>query len=120
MTDYLNYKEYLGTIDYSAEDEVFYGKVFGIDDLVNFEGTSVSELKKSFQDAVDDYLELCKELDKTPEKSFRGTFNVRVPAHLHKRAAILATQYKMTLNEFVKTALAYAVEHEHDITRNLS
>lgn len=60
----------------SADDEVFYGKILGINDLVNFEGASVKQLKKAFKEAVDDYLELCAEIGKTPEKTYKGTFNV--------------------------------------------
>lgn len=66
MTDHLKYKDYLATISYSAEDEVFYGKIFGINDLVTFEGTSVSGLKKAFRESADDYIETCKEIGKTP------------------------------------------------------
>ncbi len=120
MTDYLKYKDYLATISYSSEDEVFYGRVFGINDLVTFEGTSVSGLTKAFREAVNDYVETCKELDKSPEKSYKGVFNVRVPANLHKRAALAATQNSITLNEFVKAALMYAVDHEKDITQKIS
>jgi predicted HicB family RNase H-like nuclease len=119
MTDYLKYKDYLATINYSAEDEVFYGRIFGINDLVTFEGTSVSGLKKAFQEAVNDYIATCRELDKTPEKSYKGVFNVRVPANLHKKAALAATKNSITLNEFVKAAIAYAVDHENDIDQTL-
>jgi predicted HicB family RNase H-like nuclease len=62
MTDHLKYKNHLGTITYSAEDNVFYGKISGIDDLVTFEGTSESGLKKAFREAVNDYIETRKEL----------------------------------------------------------
>jgi predicted HicB family RNase H-like nuclease len=120
MTDYLKYKDYLATINYSAEDDVFFGRIFGINDLVTFEGTSVSGLKKAFREAVNDYIETCKELNKLPEKSYKGVFNVRVPANLHKRAALAATQNSITLNEFVKAALMYAVDHEKDIRQELS
>jgi predicted HicB family RNase H-like nuclease len=119
MTDYLKYKDYLATINYSAEDDVFYGRIFGINDLVTFEGTSVSGLKKAFQEAVNDYIETCKELDKAPEKSYKGVFNVRVPANLHKKAALVATKNSITLNEFVKAAIMYAVDHEKDVSQNL-
>ena len=57
MNDILQYKEYYASIHFSAEDEVFYGKILGINDLVSFEGLSVKELKKSFREAVADYLE---------------------------------------------------------------
>ncbi|HEY8781078.1 MAG TPA: type II toxin-antitoxin system HicB family antitoxin [Mucilaginibacter sp.] len=120
MTDYLKYKDYLATINYSSEDDVFYGKIFGINDLVTFEGTSVSGLKKAFREAVDDYIETCKEIGKAPEKSYKGVFNVRVPANLHKKAALAATKNSITLNEFVKAALMYAVDHEKDISQKMS
>ena len=120
MTDYLKYKDYLATINYSSEDDVFYGKIFGINDLVTFEGTSVSGLKKAFREAVDDYIETCKEIGKAPEKSYKGGFNVRVPANLHKKAALAATKNSITLNEFVKAALMYAVDHEKDISQKMS
>lgn len=119
MNDYLRYKDYLATVNYSSDDDVFHGKIFGINDLVTFEGTSVSKLKKAFQEAVNDYIETCKEIDKAPEKSYKGMFNVRVPANLHKKAALIATQHSVTLNEFVKAALLYAVDHEKDISQKL-
>ena len=66
MEEVLEYKNFSASIRFSAEDGVFYGKVQGIQDLVNFEGCSVSEFKKSFHEAVDDYLDLCKCLGKSP------------------------------------------------------
>ena len=120
MTDHLKYKDYLATISYSADDDVFYGRIFGINDLVSFEGTSVAGLKKAFREAVIDYIATCRELGKSPEKTYKGVFNVRVPASLHKRAALAATKNSITLNEFVKAALMYAVDHEKDISREIS
>lgn len=52
MNDILEYKSYNAEIHFSAEDEVFYGKILGINDLVNFEGISIQELKESFHEAV--------------------------------------------------------------------
>lgn len=66
MNDILQYKGYYASVNFSAEDEVFFGKILGIDDLVNFEGASVKELKKAFHEAVEDYLETCKKMDKEP------------------------------------------------------
>jgi predicted HicB family RNase H-like nuclease len=111
----LTYKDYTSTISFSAEDEVFYGKLIGINDLVTFEGRSVQELKKSFHDAVDDYLETCHQLKKEPEKQYKGSFNVRVPAELHRLAALTAAKKKLTLNQFIKSALSYAIVHEGEL-----
>jgi predicted HicB family RNase H-like nuclease len=119
MANYLNHKGYIGTVEYSTEDEVFHGKIFGINDLVTFEGESVSEIKESFKEAVDDYIETCKELGKEPEKIFKGSFNVRVPSSIHKDAVLTATQYNISLNDFVKVALTYAINHKQEISREM-
>lgn len=57
--DSLSYKGYLGTVNFSEKDACFYGKIEGIDGLVNFEGESVQELTESFHEAVDDYVSFC-------------------------------------------------------------
>src|SRR4051812_29901540 len=105
MMDILQHKGYYAEVHFSSEDEVFYGKLIGISDLVTFEGASVTELKSAFTDAVDDYLETCAQLNKQPDKTYKGSFNVRVPAELHKEAALYAAVKKMSLNDFVKYAL---------------
>ncbi|MDB5120755.1 MAG: HicB family protein [Sphingobacteriales bacterium] len=102
MIDSLKYLDYTATVHYSADDEVFFGKV---NDLITFEGTSVSELKDAFKESIEDYLETCKSLKKSPDKSYKGVFNVRVPANLHKKAAMFALQHHVSLNDFVKTAI---------------
>ena len=60
----LEYKGYVGSIEYYLEGKYFFGKVLFIDDLVLYEGTSIEELEKSFHEMVDDYLQTCKELKK--------------------------------------------------------
>jgi predicted HicB family RNase H-like nuclease len=105
MNDILEYKTYYAEVHFSAEDEVFHGKILGINDLVNFEGTTVKELKKAFHEAVDDYLDVCKELGKEPEKTYKGSFNVRIPSELHRQAARYAMLNNMTLNDFVRHAI---------------
>ena len=105
MTDTLEYKGYYGEVHFSAEDDLFYGKLIGMTDLVTFEGTSVRALKKDFREAVDDYIETCKEIGKEPNKTYKGTFNVRLTPELHRQAARYAALNNMTLNEFVKYAI---------------
>src|ERR1700750_2703777 len=109
MNDILEYKGYYGSVHFSADDEVFYGKLLGFEARVNFEGSSVKELKKAFHEAVGDYLETCKELGKEPNKTYKGSFNVRIPTDLHKAAAVYAALNNISLNDFVKTAIDYAL-----------
>jgi predicted HicB family RNase H-like nuclease len=80
MKDVLTYKGFIGSVHFSNSDKVFHGKLEGINDLITFEGRNVSELTTAFRGAVNDYLELCKEAGKNPERSYKGSFNVRIPA----------------------------------------
>lgn len=105
MKNTMKYQEYIGSVHFSAEDEIFYGKIEGINDLVSFEGTSASELKSAFEEAVMDYLELCKLKGKEPEKTYKGTFNIRIKPELHKQAAQKALTQGKTLNQYVEEAI---------------
>ncbi|MBO6096839.1 MAG: type II toxin-antitoxin system HicB family antitoxin [Bacteroidales bacterium] len=107
----LKYKGYIGSVAYSEPDKVFYGKLEGIDDLVNYEGESVQELTSAFHEAVEDYLIFCEEHNCKPEKSYSGAFNVRVAPSLHRDIANLAAEAGISINAFVKRALAEAVKH---------
>jgi predicted HicB family RNase H-like nuclease len=109
MSELLTYKGYFGSARYSAVDEVFYGKLEGIDDLVNYEGDSVKELIKAFHEAVEDYLETCQKIGKAPNKTYKGSFNVRIPAKMHRDAAILAASKDISLNNLAKKAIQYAL-----------
>ncbi|EQA34832.1 HicB family protein [Leptospira inadai serovar Lyme str. 10] len=105
MKDILSYKDFIGSVHYSDEDEIFYGKLEEIDDLVTFEGKSVSELKKSFKDTVEDYISLCSKHGKPLFKSFRGTFNVRINPDLHRKAVRKSLVLGISLNQFVQSAI---------------
>jgi predicted HicB family RNase H-like nuclease len=105
MNDILQFKGYYAEVHFSAGDDVFYGKLLGISDLISFEGTSVSDLKQAFHEAVEDYLITCEELGKDPEKTYKGSFNVRIPPELHLKAANYVSIRKMTLNDLVKQAI---------------
>jgi len=101
----LEYKGYTGSIEYSKEDDLLYGKVLGIQGLISFEGKTGNELESDFKDAIDNYLTDCKSDGITPEKPFKGSFNVRVSPKLHQRAALQAMEDKMSLNNFVAESI---------------
>ena len=71
----MKYKGYTAHIDYSEDDGCFVGHIAGITDIVGFHGESVAELRAAFEEAVDDYLETCRKLDRTPEKPFSRVMN---------------------------------------------
>lgn len=105
MNNTIEYKGYTGTVEFSEEDALFYGKVMGIRALISYEGTSAVELLDDFHGAVDDYLAMCEEMGKEPERAYKGTFNVRVDPALHRESVLYAAAHQMTLNSVVETAL---------------
>jgi predicted HicB family RNase H-like nuclease len=105
MKDMMKYKEYFGSVHYSDEDRVFFGKIEFIRALVSYEGTDVQSLRLAFEEAVDDYLDTCTEQGKGPEKPFKGSFNVRIGPELHQRVAMAAAQQGVTLNGFIADVL---------------
>jgi len=64
MKEKLEHRGYFGTVQFSENDKVFFGKIQGIDDLVLFEGKSVTDLEKSFVESVEDYLKTRKQIGK--------------------------------------------------------
>ena len=105
MNDMMEYKGYYGSGHYSDEDSCFYGKIEHIRGLVSYEGQDVSSMKKSFEDAVNDYLDTCKAKNIIPDRPFKGSFNVRTGPELHRKAYIYAQARKMNLNNVIIKAL---------------
>ncbi|MEM7759916.1 MAG: type II toxin-antitoxin system HicB family antitoxin [Cyanobacteria bacterium P01_A01_bin.40] len=105
MKNLMEYKGYLGSVNYNDEDKIFYGRVEYIRSLISYEGHDVESLQNSFHEAVEDYLELVRTQNIEPEKPFKGSFNVRTGSDLHRRVAIAAKQKGINLNKLVNEAL---------------
>ena len=115
MSSTIEYKDYIGSVEYSSEDKCFFGKIEMIDDLITFEATNVEELESNFKNSVDEYIQTCKELDRTPQKAFKGVFNIRIEPSLHKRIYKEALKTGISLNSFVQNALTYTVQNKYKL-----
>ncbi|MBR4368308.1 MAG: type II toxin-antitoxin system HicB family antitoxin [Prevotella sp.] len=111
----MTYKGYLGSVNYSEKDQVFFGKVEGINGLVNFEGESVKELTAAFHEAVDDYLACCEDEGIEPDKSYTGVLNVRLTPAIHRQIAMQALQAGVSINAYIKEALEEKVEEAAEV-----
>ena len=109
IKNYLHYKDYVGSVEFSEADGVFHGKVVGIKSLISFEGNSVNAIIKDFHNAVNEYLEFCAEKEKQPEKPFKGSFNVRIGTDLHRKATLAASVRGISLNTLVEDAIRQTV-----------
>jgi len=105
MKDMMTYQNFVGSVHYSDEDRIFYGKVEHIRSLISYEGTDVDSLRQVFEESVDEYLEQCAQEGREPERAFKGTFNVRTGSDLHRRAVVYAKERGINLNNLVKEAL---------------
>lgn len=107
MKNIMKYKGYWAEIRYSDEDECFYGIIEGLkNDSISFEGTTVKELKKDFKDAINHYLEVCKETNSEAEKQCKGSLNVRLGVELHNKAKMKSIEKNISINELIKDAVA--------------
>jgi predicted HicB family RNase H-like nuclease len=101
----MEYKGYLGTVEYDAEAKLFHGDIINTRDVITFQGTTVREIEAAFKGSIEDYLAWCMEEGVEPEKPYSGKFNVRLPPELHKEIAIRAKKLRISLNSFVEKAL---------------
>ena len=109
QSNYVHYKDYTGSVCFSEEDAVFHGKVVGIKALISFEGNSVRAITNDFHKAIDEYLQFCAAKGKEPEKPFKGSFNVRISADLHRKLALTASARGVSLNTLVENAIRQTV-----------
>jgi predicted HicB family RNase H-like nuclease len=109
MKDVLNYKGFIGSVHFSADDQVFFGKIEGINDLITFEGESVKELTNAFHFVVDEHIRDCEAENIEFEKSYKGSFNVRISPELHRQVATTAKTRGISINKLVNEALLKTV-----------
>lgn len=105
MAKLMEYRGYHAKVEYDPEDEILVGEVVGITDSLSFEATTTSEIVEMFHQSIDNYLDFCEQVGKNPDKEYSGTFNVRIPSDLHRKAYLKAQQEGVSLNRVVEKAL---------------
>ena len=107
--DYLEYKGYKGSVEYSKEDNCLFGKVQGMSKA--YEGNTLDELRKDFEEGVDSYLEACKADGVEPVKPYSGRLNLRMSSELHSRVAAFVAATGTTINDFINDAIKNELKH---------
>lgn len=132
MTTTREYKGYIGSVESDMVRMVNRGKILFVNDLITFEAGDLKTLQIEFESAVDDYLETCRQLKRSPQKPLSGQFNVRIEPELHQAVSMLAARKGTTLNGMVVQALKACVakaeacgpdvevlhKHTHTVTVN--
>ncbi len=105
MKNTMEYRGYVGSVEFSEEDGLFFGSIQGIRSLILYEGSNARELVDDFHDSVDNYISDCEKNGAEPEIAYKGSLNVRLGPELHKRAAVYAMSKQQSLNSFIEEAV---------------
>ena len=105
MTNAMTYKGYTARIEYDARDEIFVGRILGIQEHITFHGSTVAALSRDFRAAVDHYLADCAARRRPAQKPYSGKILLRVPPDLHARAATTAEAQGKSLNQWAVEVL---------------
>ncbi|MEX2501492.1 MAG: type II toxin-antitoxin system HicB family antitoxin [Trueperaceae bacterium] len=108
----LTYRGYVAKIAFDAEDRTFYGDVVDLADAIHFRGDTVGELEDGFRDAVDAYLEQCEAAGREPDRPYSGRIQLRIPQDVHRRAARVAADAGVSLNDLFLAAIEARIERE--------
>ena len=104
----MQYKGYLSHIEFDDDTNIFHGEVINVRDVITFQGKSVDELKKAFEESVEDYLAFCSERGEEPNKPFSGKFTVKLSPEQHRKIILAAKNSGKDINSWVSDILAQA------------
>ena len=104
----MTYKGNTARIEFDDRSELFVGHLLGIRDVVGFHADNVPELRSAFEESVDDYLETCAKIGKSPEKPAIGKLMLRIPPEVHGAALVAAQAAGTSLNQWAAKVLAEA------------
>lgn len=116
----LNYKDYEGSAEIDMDSMTCRGKILFIADLITYQANTPQALQIAFEEAVDDYIITCAELNRTPHKPLRGQFNVRVSPELHKAAHLRAACDNTSLNDVVIRSLDLYLGSSAEVTHHVT
>ncbi|WP_066811218.1 type II toxin-antitoxin system HicB family antitoxin [Frigidibacter mobilis] len=105
MNNVMTYNGYSARIEYDDEDQILFGRIAAIQDVVGFHADSVEDLRAAFHEAFDDYVQTCAAVGKEPQKPFSGKVMFRVAPEVHRRAAIRAEMEGKSLNQWAEEVL---------------
>ena len=104
----MEYQGYLSRVEFDDEANIFHGEVINIRDVVTFQGKSVDELRKAFEDSMDDYLAFCAERREKPDQPFSGRFTVRLSPEQHRKVILAAERARKSVDTWIAEVLNQA------------
>lgn len=109
----MSYRGYKGYFEYDEKADIFHGQVIGIRDVITFQGRSIDDLKVALKDSIDDYLEMCEQEEKSPDKPFSGKFSLRLPPEVHSKVAQAAASAHKSINSWITDVVENNLEKQN-------
>lgn len=108
----MTYQGYTAKIQFDDRDNILVGRLLGISDNIAFHAETVADLRAAFEEAVEDYLETCQKIGKSPDKPASGKMLLRVTPELHAQALLKAQTVGKSLNQWATDVLKQAAHAE--------
>ena len=101
----MEYNGYHAVVTFDDEVGILHGEVIGTRDVITFQGKSVDELRQAFKDSVEEYLKICAERNREPDKPFSGRVVLRMEPEVHRAAVTAAKTGGVSLNSWIVSAI---------------
>ena len=105
----MEYRGYIGKVEFDDEAGIFHGEVINMRDVITFQGLSVEEIRQAFKDSIEDYLEFCAERNEEPDKKFSGKLTLRLKPELHRKLYVKSHLDDKSINAWISEKLESAV-----------
>jgi len=102
----MKYKDYIARVDFDESSGLFHGEVINLRDVITFEGESVTELKKSFKDSIEDYLDFCFQRGEVPDTPYNGLMSIQIPIDKQKQLFNMAAKEGKDINTYILDVLS--------------
>ena len=111
----IEYKGYIGVVDFDPEIDIFHGTVINTQDVITFYGASVTELRAEMQKSLEVYFEVCEEQGKAPDKPFSGTLTFETTPEVYRRIALNAARRQLEIDVYLQEVLEKVVLTETNV-----
>lgn len=102
----MEYNGYLSHVEFDSESNIFHGEIINIRDVITFQGKTVEELHKVFEDSIEDYLSFCKERGEEPERPFSGRLTIRLSPEGHRKVILAAEKDRKNVGSWAAEVLS--------------
>jgi predicted HicB family RNase H-like nuclease len=106
----MEYKGYIGRVEFDNEAGLFHGEVINARDVITFQGTTAEEIRREFQVSVDVYLEFCTEQGKTPDNPNAGHLVLDIAPELQTAMIQAAKREQKNLDAWIVERLTAGAE----------